>query len=274
MIIDYIKNYFNKLIRNIRAKALKKVKAEKINSVNKIKTDDGYFKTARSWADDIYTSMIVSRNRYKMAFYIMGVFAVLLLLCVLVLVPVQHTELVVVHEGASGYTWLSTTSLHYHPSMNWIREQSEIANYIIARESYDPLLYKYQIEKVKLLSTQEIQAEYELSQSSSNKLAPINIIGAKGYRTVIVNSIFRLDSENKNREGQSKKDRHIDLAQVNFIVVDHLFGQNKKITTPYSGLVSWRYDGVPSSPDDMMKNWDGFKITKYSVEPKNLGGGY
>jgi len=272
--INKIRKGFGNLKKNIKTKEIKKATKEKdakIKPAKEIKTDSTYFQTAKNWADDIYTSILVSRNRYKMAFYMMSGIVFLLALCILMLVPIQHTELVVVHEGAGGYTWLSTTKRHYHPPMNWVREQSEIAHYVVTRESYDPLLYRYQTDEVKLLSTPEVQAGYELAQSGDNKFAPINVLEAKGYRTVTIQSILPLDSEEKNRDNQSKKDRHSNLVQVNFVIVDHLFGQNKTIETPYTALVSWDYEGVPSDPNEMLKDWDGFKITKYVVQPKNLG---
>ena len=30
---------------------------------------ENYFTQARSWADDIYTAAVISRNRYQMAFF-------------------------------------------------------------------------------------------------------------------------------------------------------------------------------------------------------------
>lgn len=270
-----VKNLLNKIfrknVRNIKAKEVKVAKAAKPKAGKNIKTDKEYFKTARSWADDIYTATIVSRNRYKAAFLVSFGLSILLAFCVLVLVPIQHTELVVVHEGANGYTWLSTTKSHYHPPMSWVREQAEIAHYVTARESYDPLVYKYQTKEVNLLSAPQVQAEYEMAQSSENKASPINILGAKGYRTVVINSILPVDSVKKNTTNTPKKERHVNLAQVNFVVIDHLFGENRTIKTPYTALVSWEYDGVPSSPDKKLMNWDGFRITKYLVQAKNIG---
>lgn len=231
------------------------------------KSNSNYFQEAKSWADDIYTATIVSRNRYKIAFFSMAGLSALLVLSVCMLIPAQHTELVVVHQGNSGYTWISTTKPHEKLPQNWNRTRSEIANYVRARESYDPVLYGYQTKDVDLFNTSEVQSEYEMAQDSHNKLAPINLLADKGYRTVTINNIMLLDDESKNTKNDS---HHVNLAQVDFVVKDHFFDANRTVETPYRAIVSWRYAGVPSSAYQKLKNWDGFKITKYVVQPVNM----
>lgn len=239
-------------------------KTDKTNKTNKINANKDYFKAAKAWADDIYTVTLASRNRYKIAFLSVTGLCFLLAFCVLVLAPMQHTELVVVHEGLTGYTWISTPAGRSKPRVTWAKTQSEIAHYVIARESYDPELYLHQAAEVQVLSSPKIQSEYELSQSSQNKMAAINVLSTKGFRTVIINSILPLDSINKNLNGKGK---HINLVQVNFVVVDHLFGRNNTTKIPYTALVSWKYTGVPTNPTRMLRDWDGFLITKYLVQP-------
>lgn len=259
-----MKIMIKKLTRRFKAKEVKQARSDKTEVVSKPKTEKDYFKSARSWADDIYTSTIVSRNRYKMAFLGMTALCALLALSVMVLAPIQHTELVVVHEGDNGFSWLSTTKSHEHISSSWAKTQSEIAHYVVARESYDPTTYQYQTGLVQLLSSPRVQAEYEISQDSSNKSSPINLLGSKGYRTVTVKGVFQLDSKSKN---VGKQKNHTNLAQVNYVVEDHFFGgEGQSIKTDYTVLVSWKYTGIPSQPSEMFRDWDGFKVTKFIVQ--------
>ena len=191
----------------------------------------------------------------------------LLVISVCMLIPIQHTELVVVHQGESGYTWVSTTKPHEKLPQNWARTRSEIAHYVMARESYDPLLYGYQTKDVNLFNTSQIQAEYEMAQDSHNKTAPINLLADKGYRTVMINNIMMMDSASQNKNGVGN---HVNLAQVDFVVEDHFFGAHRTVKIPYTALISWRYDGIPSDAYRKFKNWDGFKVTKYAVQPVNV----
>jgi len=259
-IAEYISN---KWVRKMGSKA------EADESKSSSKHTANYFQQAKSWADDIYTATIVSRNRYKIAFLSMAGLSMLLTLCICMLIPAQHTELVVVHQGDSGYTWLSITKPHEKLPQNLVRTRAEIAHYVMARESYDPLLYGYQTKDVNLFNTPEIQAEYEMAQDVHNKTAPINLLADKGYRTVLINNIMMLDSRAKNK---TKSDKHVNLAQVDFVVEDHFFDIHRTIKIPYTAIMSWRHEGIPSDAYQKLKNWDGFKVTKYVVQPVNVHG--
>ncbi|OGT30626.1 MAG: hypothetical protein A3E87_06600 [Gammaproteobacteria bacterium RIFCSPHIGHO2_12_FULL_35_23] len=220
---------------------------------------DNYFQQANSWADDLYTRMTISKNRYQLAFYSALLLCSLLIICLIILIPTQHTELVVVHEGEDGYVWLSTTQTDSTLPTTWPRSRAEIAHYVTTRESYDPLLYNYQANEVKVLSSPQVLNEYELSQESNNKFAAINLLGDKGYRTVTINNVLPLSNIQSGKK--------INLAQINFVVVDHLFGDSKTIKIPYTGLISWQYTNFPTDPKKMLSDWDGFQITKYISQP-------
>lgn len=226
-----------------------------------------YFEKARSWADDLYSAAVTGRDRYFLAFMISMGLTIVLALVVLIALFDPSSDVVVVHESAGGYTWLSALHSKEVPALEWNREASEIAHYIRMRESYDPLFYEHQANEVKTESNAEVQSEYDLAQSSENKNAPINVLGAKGYRTITINNVLPLDAV--GHPGNTKNPE-APVAQVDFVTVDHFFGQAQTIETPYTALVSWRYLGVPTDPEKKLEDWDGFQITKYVVEPVNV----
>ncbi len=61
-----------------------------------------YFQSAMSWSDDLHAQVLVSRNRYQKAFLMSMILAALLVLCLCILLPLQRTQLVIVHEGMAG----------------------------------------------------------------------------------------------------------------------------------------------------------------------------
>jgi type IV secretory pathway component VirB8 len=256
-----MKNFFQPWIRKFQAKEIKQAKKERTPK------SEGYFENARHWSDDIYLSSLVSRNRYRAAFYGMAGLVALMAISIAGLVPLQHTELVVVHEGESGYTWLSTTKAGEKPPEDWARTQAEIAHYVRTRESYDPLLYRAQVQEVKSFSSPQVQVEYDLSQSKDRKFSPINVLGTKGYRTVQVNSVLKLDDESASK---NKHDPHSNLAQVSYLVTDHFLGSSETISVPYLALISWEVRGIPEDPHQKLQNWDGFTITKFQTQPVSL----
>jgi len=231
--------------------------------------EQGYFQTARLWYDDIYTAHVVRAKRYQLAFFSMVGFCAVLSLSIAVMMPLKSTQLIVVHQGESGYAWVETVSPHTRLKASWIKTQAEITHYVETREGYDPLLYPQQTHEVQLLSNGLVEREYVESQTANNPSAPINTLGTKGYRTVTVNSILPLDSESNNTNTHSHK--HVNLAQVNFVMTDHALATGKTTHYSYSALIAWEYQGVPATPQAQLHNWDGFQVTKYVVQAVNQG---
>lgn len=224
-----------------------------------------YFKQAKSWADDRYAQLLASRQRYQLAFFTCIGLCSLLVICLIVLLPLRSTQLIIVHSNSEGNSWISTARLQQKPKLNWAITKAEIAHYIATRESYDPAFYKFQYKQIHLLSSPSVFAQYELLQSNSNKAAAINLLGAKGYRTVTIHAVLALSQS--TRQQPNKKN----LAQVDFVINDHLFGETRITKTPYTALVSWRHTGFATKPYQQLYDWDGFQITQYKLQPIYTG---
>ncbi len=166
-----------------------------------------------------------------------------------------------------GYVWISTQAAGKALPANILRTKAEIAHYVVVRESYNPSLYREQGQQVGILSSNQVFGQYQQQQSTRTVLSPIHLLKKQGYRRVIVQSVLILS--HANHHGPI---HHNNLAQVNFVVKDYFFGQDKPIrTTPFTALVSWRYLGVPRNPTNMLFDWDGFVVTRYVVNPVNIG---
>lgn len=228
-----------------------------------------YFVEARSWADDMYTSAIISRNRYKLAFFVAMGLAILLTIAVDGLIPMQHMEPLLVNHYQDGRVSVEPMKQPYAPT-NQAQVQSEIVRYVINRESYDPSSYDTQYSLINLMSNREVAKQYIDAQSTGNKRSPINILGNNGFRSVHVDSIVFLDSELENKGKPKSQQTHHNLAQVNFTITNHFKDSARQKTTALTALVSWEYRGTPSDPNDMWRDWDGFTITRYTVEQRNI----
>lgn len=228
-----------------------------------------YFVEARSWADDMYTSAIISRNRYKLAFFVAMGLAILLTIAVDGLIPLQHMEPLLVNHYQDGRVSVEPMKQPYAPT-NQAQVQSEIVRYVINRESYDPSSYDTQYSLINLMSNREVAKQYINAQSTGNKHSPINVLGNNGFRSVHVDSVVFLDSELENKDKPKSQQTHHNLAQINFIITDHFKDSARQKTTALTALVSWDYRGTPSDPNDMWRDWDGFTITRYTVQQRNV----
>ena len=209
-----------------------KKSTESIPSVSK----QNYFTQARNWADDIYTTTIISRNRYQMAFFAAMGLVALSMLALIVLIPLQHTELLLVNHYPDGRVLVEPIHQPYAPS-NPSQVESELIHYVVNRESF--------------------------AESS-------NVLKRDGLRTVHVESVIFIDSVLKNKGKPPSEQAHTNLAEVNFTVSDQSKNSTLIKTHALTVLISWTYRGTPKDPGDRWRNWNGFTVTRYSVEQRNL----
>ena len=224
-------------------------------------SDTRYFSKAHNWADDIYTHTLVSRNRYQLAFLASMGFAAILLITVCLIVMNQHINMIVVHRNDSGFTYVTMDEQAHAPKVTKAEVEADIVGYVVARESYHPATYQEQSSFVALLSNTSVGSQYELGQDKSHDSAPVHLLKNTGFRKVSVKSILFLDNASETSEAE----KHKNVAQVNFVISDHLFSTDKHIDTPFTVLISWDYRGAPSDPEAIWKNWSGFTVTAYQL---------
>lgn len=224
-----------------------------------------YFGQAKSWADDYYATAVASRNRYKLAFYFTLLLCGILAIAIAMMVPLQRTELAVVHQGVNGNAWVSMTPRYAHLKPNWLRTQSNIAHYIEVRESYDPDMYQYFSKMTSLLSSNAINRQYNKRQAASQ--SPVNRYGIHATVSVQINDVILIDSASRNHNGSHL---HHNLAQVNYTKITTNLKTGQISTEPYRADVSWQYRGIPQNPFAQLHDWDGFEITQFTATPVNL----
>lgn len=230
---------------------------------------ENYFTQARSWADDIYTAAVISRNRYQMAFFSAMGLAALSILALIVLIPLQHSELLLVNHYPDGRVLVEPLHEPYAPS-NPSQVESELIHYVVNRESFAESSYKEQYSLVNLLSNNEVSQQYRDAQSPGSPQSPINVLRRDGLRTVHVESVIFIDSVLKNKGKSPSEQTHTNLAEVNFTVSDQSKNSTLIKTHALTVLISWTYRGTPKNPGDRWRNWNGFTVTRYSVEQRNL----
>ena len=78
------------------------------------------------------------------------------------------------------------------------------------------------------------------------------------------------NSIQKNKGQPQSKQTHHNLAQVNFTIVDHFNNSSHRRAKAYAALVSWAYWGTPSDPKEKWQDWDGFTVTRYTKQQRNV----
>ena len=264
--------FMNSLFTSLSAKKIKasvnnsnqpSVKEDKV-----FKDKDSYFQLASSWADDYYTTVLASRNRYRLGLMISAGVCSLLLICVMGLSHTHEYIPLLVHHYDSGAVSVVPAEQHYAPESQ-AEVESELVRYMINRESYDPASFAETYQLVNLMSDSSVARAYHLQQSEENPHAFIQSLGNKTIRTIKIEGVNFLDNESENEKDKHHHD-HKNLAEVNFIVTDKNAQSGSEKRTPYVAMISWTHTGIPEDPDSRWLNWNGFMVTSYTVNQRSL----
>lgn len=226
-----------------------------------------YFNQAKSWADDIYGAVEQSRNRYKVAFLSSLLLNGIALIAVAALAQIQTLVPLMVHHYNNGVTTVEPLSNDNIP-LSKAQVESDIIRYITHRESYDMSSYRSQYDLVTLLSSDAVFTQFSQEQDKSVKDSPINLLGTTAERMVHVYSINFIDNLTLNEKSLPKD--HQNLAEVVFTLIDSDKATGHKIEKHYNALIAWQYTTPSSAPDVRWKNWDGFLVTRYSKQIRNV----
>lgn len=239
-------------------------------TMKKIQQKGTYYEQACSWADDRFGGIEASRNRYRFAFMSAMILSTALTLALAVMMPLKQLEPIIIHQYENGIT-TAERLMQDLPVASQAQIESDLVRYVIQRESYDVTSYRAQFELIHLLSANSVSSEYDKTQRSSNKESPVNQLGTQISRSVHVYSVNFIDQEHFNdKEQKGRKRNHHDLAEVVFSIQDRNKTSGTETEHHYTALISWHYTGIPASPDARWKNWNGFEVTRYSIQQRNI----
>lgn len=258
-------------------KIFEKLKSGVSSSLNKKKVGvspqkkesrQDYYTRVKSWADESRAQTEVTLSWFKLGFASSMGLNILLVIAVVGLSSVQTLVPLLVHQYDNGIT--TVDAINDDAPHNKAQVQSDLVRYIQNRESFDTTSYKAQFDITNLLSDEQVANEYQRGQVKTNPEAPINTVGLHKYRKVHVYSVSFLDNVLRSAGKGAKGKSHQNLAEVVFSVTDvnKITGESK--TTHKNALISWRYNGIPKSPEVRWKNWSGFKITSYHASQRNV----
>lgn len=241
-----------------------------MNQSNSKVKKDRYFDKACSWADDRFGAIEASRNRFRVAFSLAMLFCTSLTVAICVMMPLKQLEPIIIHHYANGVTTAERSQQGLPPATQ-AQIESDLVRYVINRESYDSTSYRAQFELIHLLSASNVATDYEREQRAGNPDSPLNKLGMQSSRHVHVYNVHFIDAERYNdKEPKSRQRNHHDLAEVVFSTTDKNKMTGVEEEHHYTALISWHYTGIPASPHDRWNNWNGFEVTRYSIQQRNV----
>jgi len=210
---------------------------------------EAYYAEARSWGADRAADAARSRRIAWIVAAIAVAIAALEALALIALAPIKTVvPFTVMVDRTTGYVQVLEGT---HPATvkpNTALTHSMLAQYVIARESFDINSLAQQYKKVALWSGGAARRDYLALRPISKALSPLNVYP----RAALVNTMI----ESVTPSGP-------DGVQVRFTTERRDPGQAAVATGRYVAQIRFRYSGEPLSLDDRLANPLGFQVIEY-----------
>lgn len=218
---------------------------------------EAYYAAGRTWAQDVHGALRASR---RVAWIIAGAavsVAVLEAIAVASLVPlktvVPYTILV---DRQTGY---AETAQGLQPgalSQDAAVTQAFLAQYVMARETFDAHDLQSNYRKVTAWSQGPARSQYIALMQTQNPQSPVNLYARTAVVQTSIKSVSLLSRNSALVRFETER-RDGDLV-----------GERRA----YAAVVGFRYSSAPMRNEDRLQNPLGFQVTSYRRDSETVGG--
>lgn len=208
---------------------------------------------AKEWEYLSHGAIVVERNRWFLATIVAGLIAFGAVAAVAVLLPLEKlVPLAVTVDSRTGLL----TSVEYSKSVGELTQKeaiqrSDVARYVIARETYDPQDLATSVKLVRVMSDGDVWRQYEDEISQYNDNSPMKRYGAKVRRRIEVSTVLPIPNNGNT-------------FQVRYAAVEEsLASQTNPVEKQYISTVSFRYSERPLRNEDRILNPLNFRAVAY-----------
>jgi type IV secretion system protein VirB8 len=211
------------------------------------------FATANDWHAEKYSSALASRNRWLLAAAIASTLALLCLVALIGLTPLKTVEpYVVKEESSSGLVTVLRPVREEGITAGEALKKYFLAQYVRARETFDPQDIRHAYQSVMLFSDIETGRDYDRWINPENPNSPVAAYGPKKIKRFIsIRSITFLAP---------------DTAQLRFTARERMDTSER----PSFWIATIQFHFVQHSADEEERliNPVGFKVTSYRIDPE------
>jgi type IV secretion system protein VirB8 len=208
-----------------------------------------YYVQAASWAEDVNGALRASRRR---AFYVAGAAATIAVLEAVALVVLMPLKTVVPYtitvDRQTGAVALAQGVQPGALSQNMAVVQSFLAQYVLARETFDVTDLQHNYQQVAAWTRGPARDQYLRAMQKTNPQAPENVYAASTALRIIVRSISLLSKNS---------------ALVRFDAERTDGGGAPSAPMPFTAVIGFEFSGAPMRMEDRLLNPLGFQVTSY-----------
>ena len=210
---------------------------------------EDYFTAARTWAESqVATSARETRIAWRVAIAA-GVIAMLLALALVFLLPLKTVQpYVVTVDRQSGAVEVASTLISGRITQNEAVIQSQLAAYVVARETFDATDLAQQYRRVQLMSAPPVARSYVAQMAATNPLSPLRTMNKGDTVTIRIRSV--------SLTGQG-------TALVRFDASKAMVGALSSAPDNYVAAISFGFSNKPLRTADRYDNPLGFQVTRY-----------
>lgn len=208
-----------------------------------------YFQRATSWAVDEQQSLLGSLRRSRMVAGVFALIAILEAFALLMLTPLKTvTTLPVLVDRQTGFVQTLKQDGRQDLQANTALTRSLLAQYVVARESFDITDISAEYHKVALWSAESARRDYLALMPASNPESPLHRYPRTALVETRVKSVSELGPQTALvRFETRRRDQDGQAAQ----------------SVPWAAVIGYRFSNEPLSGADRLLNPLGFQVVSY-----------
>jgi type IV secretion system protein VirB8 len=211
---------------------------------------ESYYRDAESWATDQQDALRKSRSvAWKVAAAV-GAIALLEAGALLLLIPLKtEVPYLMLVDRNTGYVQALDPLDNSRVTPDSALTQAFLAQYVVARESFDIDTLQTNYRKVGLWSAEKARAEYVAAMQASNPQSPLSRYPRSAVVETQVKSVSSLGAN---------------VAMVRFETrVLGADGTARPSLSAWVAVIRYRYSGEPMTIEDRLLNPLGFQVLRY-----------
>ncbi|CAN5444498.1 type IV secretion system protein [soil metagenome] len=216
-----------------------------------------YYAEAASWSQDVYGALRASRRVAWIIAAGAGAVALLEAVALAGLMPLKTVvPYTITVDRQTGYVEAAQGLRPGTLSQDAAVTQAFLAQYVLAREGFDPVDLQSTYRKVALWSAGDARNQYVRAMSASNPGSPLKAYSPTTVVQPVIKSISLLSS---------------DTALVRFESERRESGAVVGDRAAFASVIKFRYTGAPMRMGDRFLNPLGFQVTSYRRDSEMIG---
>ncbi|PNQ76348.1 hypothetical protein BA950_07680 [Erythrobacter sp. SAORIC-644] len=220
------------------------------------KNEGESFDVTDSWSTSVTEGLERSRRIAWIIAIIAAIVALLLAFAIVLLLPLKTTvPYTLLVDRQTGYVEELAPLNEAVVSPDTALTRSFLAQYVIARESYDASSLQRDYRKVALWSEGEARQRYIAGMSSSNPSSPLAQLSNGSIVSTEIKSVSSLSAKS---------------ALVRFITTRSDRGAESLTPEHWVAVINYHFSGAEMSADDRLVNPLGFQVTRYRKDQEAI----